>query len=174
MTIAARRILYDLQYALHNHEKDLQSEAFRVSWFSIVALLRSIGHVLDKVDSKQSMEMKSAISTMWKKTQSTKPNPAIFWEFIDSERNRFLKEYSHSIDRTVDLYHMDGHYLATEDVGHTQGWSALDTPVSSQISNGVFSGRNELDVAWEAWHWWSSYLDEIDELAQSNESRQTI
>ncbi len=164
MTIAARRVLYDLQYAIHNHNEKLQSEAFRVSWFSIVALLRSVGHVLDKVDSHQSIEMKSAISKIWKKIQETKPEPTIFWGFINSERNRFLKEYQHSIDRTVDLYHMDGHYLCTEDVGNTQGYAALNTPVYSRISSGVFEGQNEIEVAWEAWHWWSSYLDEVDAL----------
>jgi hypothetical protein len=47
--------------------------------------------VLGKVDAKQSTSMKQAIDHKWHELVQARPKPYIFWEFIEEERNRFLK-----------------------------------------------------------------------------------
>ena len=99
MTERARQVLDDARAAVSAHREDLFGPAFRISWFTVVGLLRSVGHVLGKVDSTHSPEMAAAIARSWSRLVESKPEPAIFWGFIDSERNRFLKNYEHGITR---------------------------------------------------------------------------
>ncbi|MEX3982138.1 hypothetical protein AB4Y45_24530 [Paraburkholderia sp. EG287A] len=103
MTRAARIVLQDTRHAIREHSDTLQAEAFRVSWFGIVGLLRSVGHVLDKVDAESSPEMRRAIREKWSELTATRPEPMIFWGFIEAERNRFLKNYEHGIERTLTI-----------------------------------------------------------------------
>jgi len=51
MTANARRVLDDACAAVAAHKKDLYGPEFRISWFTVIGLLRSVGHVLAKVDS---------------------------------------------------------------------------------------------------------------------------
>lgn len=52
-----------------------------------------MGHVLDKVDEEsQDLELKTIIKSEWSGLQLTKPEPEIFWKFIDKERKLILKE----------------------------------------------------------------------------------
>ncbi|MBD9407526.1 hypothetical protein IB236_19480 [Acidovorax sp. ACV02] len=170
MTKTARIVLQDVKFALSKHTDTLQSEWFRISWFGIVGLLRSIGHVLDKVDSQISPAMAYAIRESWKQLQSTKPEPVIFWGFIESERNRILKNYEHGINRTLTIAgpsEPNGKTpVITVDCGNARGGETNPgTPLHSYIANGPYSGRHEKDVAWEAYRWWVTYLDEVDRLA---------
>ncbi|GJL96079.1 MAG: hypothetical protein DHS20C05_24840 [Hyphococcus sp.] len=59
-------------------------------WLSGVVSMRAVGHVLQKVDSRVSNLHKSIIDNFWACTKKQKP--AIFWEFIDNERNMLIKE----------------------------------------------------------------------------------
>src|SRR5207245_1310981 len=59
----------------------------------VVALLRSVGHVLDSVDGETAPELRRAIDEEYTKLKDSKPAPSIFWEFIHEERNMVLKEY---------------------------------------------------------------------------------
>jgi hypothetical protein len=171
MTQHARVVLQDAKFAISSHTVDLQSESFRISWISVITLLRAIGHVLEKVDANRSPEMKLAISSKWCELKSTKPDPEIYWEFIEKERNRFLKNYQHGIQRSITAKGPECRgkkSVIKFDVANSRGGRVTTTELpSSTISNGVFSGRNERDVAWEAYDWWCKYLDDIDELAKS-------
>lgn len=171
MKLRSELVLNDIKRAIERHRDSLQAEEFRLSWFSIVCLLRAVGHVLDKVDSLQSPELKQIIDRKFKELKTSKPKPEIFWAFIEFERNRFLKEYEHGIDRGVTLGPIDAQdgkkVFITVDHGRAQN-SYSTSPVSkghSKIASGFFKGRNEKQVAEEALAWWTKYLDEIkDEL----------
>jgi hypothetical protein len=166
MTEVARIVLQDLKHAIANHTDELHSEEFRVSWFSIVALLRSIGHVLDKVDANKSQMMRRAVDDKWKELSSSKPEPLIFWGFIEAERNRFLKNYEHGIERAVTARSLGGKIITVTNVSNSRGgYLSGGTEVHSVTSNGPFSGQNEKDVAWQGYAWWRKYLDEVDQLA---------
>ncbi|MBB3174933.1 hypothetical protein FHR90_002780 [Endobacter medicaginis] len=67
---------------------------WRIYWVAGLALLRTVGHVLAKVDAKISPEHAEAIAALWKGFQDDRSKSAIFWTFIDRERNNLLKTYS--------------------------------------------------------------------------------
>ena len=164
MTQQARIVLQDAKYAISRHDDRLQSESFRISWLSIITLLRAVGHVLQNVDSLSSPEMKRTIDGKWAEITKTKPKPIIFWEFIFQERNRFLKNYEHGIDRSITVPAISGGFLKV-DCGNSRGGQfSPGSKLTSFISSGPFKGRNEKEVAWEAYGWWEKYLNEIDEM----------
>ena len=70
------------------------SEA-KILWFSTLTLLRAIGHVLHKIDSKsKSLEFQNAVAKRYMEWQSN----IMFNEFIQEERNAILKEYDFTLD----------------------------------------------------------------------------
>lgn len=169
MTQAARMVLQDVMHAIDLHDDDLGGEAFRVSWFSITGLLRAVGHVLDKVDSHRSEALELAINHAWAELQRTKPEPVIFWGFIESERNRFLKNYEHSVNRSVDLKLYDSagikqNAVTSIIVSRSQGIDTrgADVDLKSTLDHGPFTGQNERQVARRAVKWWNAQLDDID------------
>ncbi len=167
MTEKSRIVLQDVEYAIENHNKKLQSESFRVSWVSIITLLRAIGHVLNKVDSQTSPEMKKAIKQKWEILCQSKPEPKIFWGFICNERNRFLKEYKHGITRILTVPSLvDGVYISADGANSRGGEFSPGSEYESFISTGPFEGRYEKDVALEATNWWKLYLDDVDDLVE--------
>ncbi|OFW02456.1 MAG: hypothetical protein A3G20_07255 [Acidobacteria bacterium RIFCSPLOWO2_12_FULL_59_11] len=166
MTQAARVVLQDAKHAIERHSDTLQSEAFRVSWFAIVGLLRAVGHVLEKVDSELSLATKRAIKESWSQLQATRPEPTIFWGFIEAERNRFLKNYEHGISRSITVpAATEGHWVTVDCSNSRGGEFAPGSKLESRISDGPYAGCYEKDIAWEAYDWWATYLDEIDKLA---------
>lgn len=172
MTSKARVVLQDVKFAIAFHTDKLQAEELRISWFSIVALLRAVGHVLDKVDRESSPNLKRAISEKWAALNQSRPDPQIFWGFIEWERNRFLKNYEHGISRTFTIEAGEfrgARTWVTQDVANSRGGS-ISIPgaeYSSSLTDGPFAGRHERDVALEAHDWWKRYLDEVDALADS-------
>lgn len=67
---------------------------WRIYWIAGLALLRTVGHVLAKVDAKMSPKHAEAIGALWKGFQADRDCSAIFWNFIERERNNLLKTYS--------------------------------------------------------------------------------
>jgi hypothetical protein len=150
--------LADCKYALRKYDKTLQGFEMRLCWWNVVSLLRAVGHVLSKVDADVSPEHKRVILEEFEKIKKSKPEPRIFWSFIEPERNNFLKEYRYNIIRTMDI----GNNLAI-DLGSLQGvsFSSPTAEIKSSIIDGPFRGQNELDVAQEAVKWWENYLENI-------------
>jgi hypothetical protein len=171
MTKAARRVLADCNYALDRHSEDLQGEAFRISWVSIIVLLRAVGHVLEKVDAKSNPRLAPVIASEWKKLKSTKPKPAIFWEFIEQERNSVIKLYEMRVDRGVRFVAPrkgGGKVIVKIDLAKSSGQTLVSSPTLQRFSfiqSGTFAGRPEEEVAREAIGWWKKYLDNIDKLS---------
>lgn len=73
---------------------DEELSEWRLFWVAGVALLRTVGHVLVKVDAKVSPSHAEAVRTLWNRLQSDREASAIFWDFIEEERNNLLKTYS--------------------------------------------------------------------------------
>lgn len=167
MELKAELVVKDCAHALSKYDQTLQGVELRLSWWNIISLLRAVGHVLDKVDSKASLRHAQIIKQEFQTLKESKPEPAIFWLFIDSERNRFLKEYDHSIRRQVSenpplgkagfkvSVHLDNI------VGPPIGYSGDNLYIESFIKEGPYKDRNELEVAKEAKDWWVSYLEKI-------------
>ena len=61
-------------------------------WACTIALLRAVGLILIKEGAKRDARLENARGAWWAKLNATKPDPTIFWEFIERDRNLFLKE----------------------------------------------------------------------------------
>src|ERR1035437_960735 len=93
MTSHARDVLEDCKVAAGELRDGIAGREWRIRWVTAVALLRSVGHVLRNVDAPTDPILESVITEAWSKLSHTKPEPAIFWRFIEDERNNILKEY---------------------------------------------------------------------------------
>lgn len=156
MELKAEVLISDCEIAIERHSDQLQGYDFRLSWFLIIALLRSIGQVLDKVDSESSSKLKEIIDRKWKESK-----PRIFTEFIETERNSFLKEYNHSVKRGMTV--KGNPYTIEVDMTSSVStrFESPDGIINSVIKTGPFAGRNEKDVAIEALNWWKQYIRDI-------------
>ena len=96
MTYKAREVLDDCRLALSLLEEERDFQRWRIHWAAAVALIRAVGHVLDKVDGGDPVIEQVANSAFrcWKKPD---PEHEIFREFIERERNNLLKEYHSDI-----------------------------------------------------------------------------
>jgi hypothetical protein len=101
MTATARLVLLDCEAALEDLRAGPTGLQWRTRWAAVVALLRSVGHVLQKVDAKSSRAMGQAIREAFADLKATAPEPRIFWTFIEEERNNILKEYRSSAKQNV-------------------------------------------------------------------------
>src|SRR5687768_8643647 len=117
MTAAARDVLEDAREAVAELIDGLQGRLWRRRWFAAVALLRAVGHVLDKVDGKRSTKYRAAIDAEWPKLQKEP-----LFDFLDAERDNIIKQYRHSAGQGVTIYWdkpAEYHYTSTTD--STQG-----------------------------------------------------
>jgi hypothetical protein len=151
----ARTLLEDCRYALAELRSDPQGRAWRIRWFGTLAMLRAVGHVLNKVDAKSCSNMKKANSDWWKNLNNTKPNPAIFWKFIDSDRDLIVKEYDHRAAQDVTVN------LGSGDVTYTYA-----------MRGGPFDGEDPRDVVQKAIDWWEHELTEIETDAARRAQKQ--
>ena len=84
--LGARAVLADCDQALEEL-KVARQETLRRRWLTMVALLRAVGHVLDKVDGATSPALRTVINQRYAALKASRPDPAIFWHFIEEERN---------------------------------------------------------------------------------------
>ncbi len=179
MTVAARLVLADARFAVTHHTDSLHGESFRTSWLTIVALLRAVGHVLSKVDREESDSLRRSIDKHWSALQRSKPDPAIFWHFIEFERNRFLKNYEHGILRRRVFFSNQGDMPIAIDLANSRSSMKVQVvnagaipataehgQIVSTIATGPFAGRREQELAQEAIAWWAAYLDAVDRDAR--------
>ena len=133
----------------------------------MVALLRAVGHVLDKVDGQKSREIRRVVGDEYRKLRDSKPEPHIFWAFIEEERNLVLKEYRF---RGAHVSGFNVTSIGTTSLKTGQQFTLTQEGVGDLhlhvFDEGPFAGRNHLDVATEAIHWWRSHLDQIDVLVE--------
>jgi hypothetical protein len=104
-------ILFSFQNS-DTFDGDDELPEWRISWVAGVALLRTIGHVLSKVDAKTSERHRDAINGLWAELKFDRDANRIFWNFIEKERNSILKTYQFGARPNHDE---DGHYISMED-----------------------------------------------------------
>lgn len=150
MTLNARVVLQDCRDAINELNNDIQGSVWRRKWTTAVILLRTIGHVLESVDSKISAHHKVAIEEAHKQINNSKHDNLIFFEFIKKERDLIVKEYKTSAGQGVTVYVGFGDNKSTV-VNHYL------------INSGPFEGQDQRDVLREAVKWWEEYLDNVDQ-----------
>ncbi len=154
MTTQAKKVLNDLQQSHIMLEIEEDYTRFRVLWVAAITLARAVGHTLDKVDSKQSILMKTIVEKKWKdiKNSENRAENIIFFEFIENERNQILKEYEFGmLSSPVDLV-----------IENTDSVFTLDSCIYMPLQDGKYAGEDCRDVLAEAILWWEKYIYEID------------
>lgn len=149
MTQNARRVLNDCKLVLRELQSEPRGAQFRIRWVAAVALLRAVGHVLSKEDSRAGLAMAQAVDSEWDNLKTTKPEPRIFWQFIEDERNNVLKAYQFRAGQSV-IIRIGG-----------------PTTYTYEMTSGPFVGRDPRALVSEAIDWWELYLDKVDRRAAS-------
>ncbi len=156
MTVTARKVLCDLQVAHELLESEESAERFRVHWVAAVALCRAVGHVLQKIDSNTSPQLKDAISQTYVAWKAEPEVHHVFFEFIEDERNAVLKEYEFGfLSGPVDLVVLPSGFTST-----------LGDNLFCPLSSGRFAGEDCRDVLELAINWWQAQLSQIDAVVQ--------
>jgi hypothetical protein len=169
MTARARLVLDDSRLALQLLEDETDLRRWRLHWVAAVALLRAVGHVLEKADgTSQAVRLASrAAFTRWK---SDAPEHKIFREFIERERNTILKEYEfnfHPGDEVdvaipVTLQRVSaGAFVEAETI------FPLDNNIYRPLLDGFREGEDARDVLSDAIDWWERELTAIERSVKS-------
>ena len=124
-------ILFEFQ----NSDIDDEHPEWRLYWVAGIALLRTIGHVLVKSDAQQSPKHKSEIDKLWSAWKRRRVDNAIFWDFIEKERNSLLKTYTF------------GATLAEDDQGQFVRYA---------------DGQDAMQLFREAVYWWRHQLSSLE------------
>lgn len=158
-TKAARIVLEDCKTLAEYFRDDAVYLGHRFKWITMLVLLRTVGHVLEKADASESPEAEEAIEQAWADLKNTRPEPRIFWEFIEEGRNNIVKEYKLGIETRVRLdFVLLNPGVDPESVPSKSGSGKVEYIVKF----GPFAGRPQKEVILEAIEWWESYLDRID------------
>ena len=166
MTKEARRVLSDCKLAYSRHTDDLQDYDFRLSWITIVTLLRAVGHVLDKVDgdSKKNPKLSKVIREKYQEIKKSQPEPKIFWKFIDEHRNSVIKTYKFQVSRGIEGRTDAGLKFKADATRAKVSSPNPNAKFYSSLTDEHFKGHAEKEIIKEAIDWWEAYLDEIDRL----------
>lgn len=144
MILQAEKVLQDCREALGDFTDGLQGGRWRRHWILCVTLVRCVGHVLDKVDGKPNTTLGSIVEEDYDKLKKSDPEPRIFWEFIEGERNNILKAYRISAGQGVTIH-----------VGENK------TTYHYVINEGFFKGWDQRDLLKEAISFWEQHIAEI-------------
>ena len=154
MVQKARAVLADCKHAHELLEVESRADTFRVLWVAGVALARAVGHVLQKIDGGSTNATREAIERAYAGWKADKQANAIFFEFIEQERNQVLKQY--------ELGFLAGPIgVATPDAVFT-----LDEQIFCPLAEGPFAGEDCRDVLKLAIDWWELQLRDIESASQ--------
>lgn len=167
MTAKAREVLDDCRVALSLLEEETDIQRWRIHWAAAVALIRAVGHVLDKVDG-ENPSIKQAAHAAFKQWKSPDPKHEIFREFIERARNNLLKEYRSDVHPLAEVA------LAVEFTAQPEGGSPpvrfahvgeIGENIYRPLIDGPWEGDDARDVLANAIAWWDGQLAVIERKA---------
>ena len=156
----ATEMIDDAENALRMLEECENKDDFLVLWSACVTILRSIGHVLGKVDHQDKC-LSAPINSWWKDLKAN-TDEVIFHELIEKERNFSIKEYKFNYGA------YRGWGLMLEDKnGKAMYFSedAIPEGVYIPMVDGPFDGEDCRDVIRQAIDWWKQQLQKIENMA---------
>jgi hypothetical protein len=156
----ARQVLADCEASVEELRSATQ-DTLRRRWLTTITLLRTVGHVLDKVDGQASAAHRAAIDAAHMELKKTRL--PIFFEFIEDERNNVLKTYAFAVGGNVTIGIPAGDFfLADPDFSEHRTVVKKSRFEIRPVLSGHFVGRDPLSVIGEAVAFWHSYFDQID------------
>lgn len=162
--LLSEQVLEDCLIALAILESEENEHKWRVHWVGAVALIRTVGHVLHKVDTKSYPEIAETVSNASENWNSSASEHEIFREFINDERNNVLKEYQSSVHPTGTIKLMvEGQKIAySEDAaGNIRDIEILDDNLFKPRLDGYGAGEDVRDIYKQAIQWWRIELAKI-------------
>jgi hypothetical protein len=170
-----------LGWCRHGHQKmrsNPTGQDWVLIWAGTIALLRAVGHVLEKEDATSDARLKKVQRSWWRDLNTTKPNPTIFWEFIDRDRNLLLKEAELTVGHSAEVFYGQ-HRPQTHARPQTHEQIVpeplpylidhLEPPPRAiytyQLNSGCFAGQDPRDLVRDAIEWWEKQLDDIEQKA---------
>ncbi len=156
----ATEMIDDAENALRMLEDCENEDDFRVLWIACVTILRSIGHVLGKVDHKDE-HLATSIDTWWRALKADKTE-VIFHEFIEKERNFSIKEYKFNYGE-----YSGWNLVFEDDNGKATFFPEAGIPEGVYIPmvDGPYEGEDCRDIIKLAIEWWKQQLQKIEEMA---------
>jgi hypothetical protein len=153
VSLLAWEVLRDCEHALEMLQTENSFDNFRIIWVAAIAQVRSVGHVLDKVDGERSPGLKKIIAETYREWKTNKDANSIFWDFIESERNSVLKQYEFGF-----IFGPIGVITPAD-----QEIDEIDEGLFCPILDGKFEGEDCRDVLSSAIEWWKKQLTNIEQ-----------
>lgn len=159
-----RQVLDDCRLALEMLEAEKNFQRWRVHWAGAVALLRTVGHVMED-ECRSDPKLRRANETMFKRWKSKAPEDEIFHEFIKRERDFILKEYQ------FNLYPLDEvHVAVNAKLSPLSGGPDVEfhdiLPIGENIYRPLLDsyreGDDARDVYGEAIEWWVKQIEFLE------------
>lgn len=168
MNFKAKQVLLDCKLALlelQEAENNNDIQKIRIRWYTCLALLRSVGHVLENVDKVKY----NIYSKLFEEQHNSKKTDKIFSDFIRNERNLILKEYEYYIQKETNTINEqdciifdDGSYLLLEN-GDRLGTEQTRLVIKYFIkSNGFDESKFLSEIVSKAINWWEIYFYELE------------
>ena len=152
MTVAARRVMGDCEIALNMLDMEEDERRWWVLWAGATALLRTVGYVLRNVDGEDE-KVRLAIDAAWSRWKCDRANNAIFWEFIEKERNNILKKYEFSVLELAEVsLVVPGHDMPV----------TIGENLFRPLMDGFGTGEDARNIYGEALQWWDNELTRIE------------
>lgn len=161
MTTRARQVLVDCEHALADFAASANSEFQRPRWIAVITLLRTVLDVLEQVDARDADRTKrSRIHAARKRLFEKKPEPRIFHDFIEDERNDAVHEYE--LGAAVNVRILVGQAIPWMPTAIDPRGGTGTTTYEFFMRDGPFKGRDPRELCREAIEFWRAYLNEID------------
>ena len=133
-------------------------------WAGTISLLRAVGHALVNEDAESDARVKKAQGAWWDRLKATKPDPSIFWEFIERDRNLLLKGAELTVEPSATVFISGG---ATP--VHAPRPPPPPPPIYNyKMKSGRFAGQDPRDLVRDAIEWWEKQLDDIEQAAAAS------
>jgi hypothetical protein len=158
--LRARCVLADVRLVREKLETEVGWVEWRLFWILAVTLLRAVGHVLDKVDARESAKLKTVVRQHYLRWKNIAANEhAIFRDFIDQERNSIQKEYEFGMSEgPIPLVGLMKH-----DSEAPQVRALLEDNIYRPMRTGPYEGEDGRTLIDDAIDWWVVQFDRIEQ-----------
>ena len=164
MTAGARAVFADCEAALEMLEDEKNPQRWRVLWAGAMALLRAVGHVLQKMDGHNAA-LRPLIDAAYHRWKTDHSGNAVFWEFIEEERNNILKEYRFHVLESGEVDVVVIGSIEDVDSGESSKSAELYTleeSIFKPVTDGFGKDEDARDIYRDAVNWWHTELSHIE------------
>ena len=151
----------DCGFALSDYAASAIMDCQRSRWVALITLLRTVLDVLEEVDGPAGTpELRRGIHVACRRLFERKPEPRIFHEFIEDERNSVVHQYVLAARVSVRV-RMPGHPWMPVVMDPRQGSTSVSHDF--EMKDGPYKGQDPRLLCRQAIEFWRDYLDRIDE-----------